>query len=554
MPVEQQQDRLLTPFVGFVAGVDLSRDPVVLDPGVASDASNFVFLDGHIKLREGVKNFDDFTTGVASGSRGSIWSAVDEILFEDGTRYLLCANASKIFRYDGSAWTDVTGLALSTGSNDDPWNSAFGIDAGLGGTGTYFITNGTNDVLLFNPTADATAFHSIRTPPTGTYTGGPSNKLGARYALVFGGRLVLGYTVENTGAADSYHTTRTRISKVNDFLNWDTTDGALTVDHADTPGHITGLAEHRGLLYVLKRDSILVGQETGRSDTPIVFPVSFNVGCLEGRTFRPVRPDTAIFLGEDNVYLLRSGDPEPIGDPIRKDLLSRLNFDALRLAHARVDTTNSIYRLFIPVEDTTNVTRCYAYNWQLGVWGVEDYPTGVYAGTNSQVRGVVTIGDLTNTIGSYSDVTIGDWGQTTGPPLNVFSTKYSDTDYRLSEYSAILGDTIQNGPEAVTALWESGDVELVPGHVTTVRQVRILYDATGTLAANVGISTDRGTTWTTTAVSMASGNGKFLTVNFAGVSGTLHRIRIQVQGDANGSATVTLRAVSIAHTPGREQR
>lgn len=131
----------------------------------------------------------------------------------------------------------------------------------------------------------------------------------ARYCMEYANRLVMADMVnESTGVRDPY---MFRWSKDGDPTNFtDSTAGASWF--IETEDYITGLGKSGPSIFVYKRDSILIGNKTGKAESPIEFPSQRRgIGCVAPYSIVEVL-GTNVFLGRDDFYIMNGDQPESI--------------------------------------------------------------------------------------------------------------------------------------------------------------------------------------------------------------------------------------------------
>lgn len=503
----------LLPLGGSVV---LNRDAVLLEPNESPASLNFITQDGRILIRPALVEYADFSTDISTaGDRANRWTGLQVFEFEYQTPHILIAAAADIFSYNGSSWTDRTAAALTTGDDLDPWETTYGIDgATVAPEGAVFLGNGDNECLYWS-SASGTPAATVAALTAHISYSGPAS-LAPRYLAVFGGRLIMAW-IKESGDVHQY---RVRWSDVNNFLEFDTTAGAGTTDLADTSGEITGVVSREGQLLILKSDAISVGVNTGAT---IDFPAVVKRGCLAHRSFQEPRPGSGFFLSEDNVYLLEGLNPEPIGNAIAKNLLQNLNYNRRRHIVGEIDLQRTLYRLHVPIGSSDEATRCYTYNWRDGEWSIEEYPTAVHAAGRVAFGAATTIGDLSGTIGSYTNV-IGDWSGGVQQPKRILSTTAGSGDYRVHVESGLATD---EGGSEIQPMRESKDYKLNPGGYAELRAVTLYYSSDVPVDATMSVSTDRGASFSGDVTkTLGSGDNKRVVFTFQS-TGLFHRFRLR---------------------------
>jgi len=517
-------DLQLIPYSSIAGGVRFDVDPLDLDPTQSPSSTNFEHRRGTLRLRKGIRQYRDFSDAVPSADREHPWTVCRQFSFDDGDSHLVVASSSKIYTFDGSAWTDRTGSLTLSGSDFVPWDFEFGTDDHLGANGTAFLVNGADNILYWDGTT--ASFVDITTSSTWD---GPGTDIHPRYIAQYEGRLVVAH-IEET--ATGIHHARVRFSQVSQFDVFNPVNGGHAYDLLETPGEITGLARLGDVLYVLKSDAIFICQGTGDPMAPFIFPSWIDRGCIAGRSFRAIDPFTAIYLGQDNIYVLRGQDAQPIGDAIRDDVYANIDYRRLNLVEAYVFEEEHVYRLWIPVRGENFASKCYAYDWQEQRWWVEEWPSYCTAVGYTTLGQGTLIDDLTNTIDSYTDP-IDDWGpDASGITQLVCGGK--EGDWRVYRLDRQGYDDIDGTQRSIDAWWESKDFMLSPGEDLTLRRIDIHYRSQEDVKLAVRVSTDRGQTWTTHSANVSKGVG--IVSTWWNLYGPYFRVRLEIASSMEGES------------------
>jgi hypothetical protein len=143
----------------------------------------------------------------------------------------------------------------------------------------------------------------------------------ARYCLNYADRLFLAdlYFSDDGGVTSIRHPWTVRCSanlKPETYLaDGDTT--SADYDFLGTADVITGLGQVGPNIVVYKYDTIIIGNRTGVSTSPIQFgDERRGLGCIAPYSIIHVS-GTNVFLGGDNFYSLNGTIPEPFGDKVR---------------------------------------------------------------------------------------------------------------------------------------------------------------------------------------------------------------------------------------------
>jgi len=513
-------------------GVNLKDGSSQIGDSESPESVNFLHIGSVLLHRKVLQEYGSFAGSISS--RSNRWNGLRSVKFENGDQFLAALDKDSFYTHDGANWTDRTNSVITSGSDTSPWDICYGIDGGFGGTGTLFAGNGENGLIYWNPDNNANAYLLTNPNSSYTYSGGPS-AMAPRYCTVFGGMLILANIKEGAHV----HTTRMRSSAINDFLEFNTANGASVTDHAsNTSGEIVGLSSLHKQLLIFKEDSVIIGQETGNASATLAFPLELRGGCLSGRSFQAITPSKGIFLGQDNVYLIEGGQITGIGDKIVKDLFSKLAYDKSRMILSSISNLEGVYRLFIPT-DSSFATRCYAFNWKEGLWWVEEYPGEIHSSSSVDFGGGTLIKDLTSLIKNYDKTLISSWGTQSRSTSIVYGSSYNSTDFRIfkanngvKDYAAI--------PNEVNPKWSSKDFILNQDGYSELRLIGLQYSSTSNVNITVSVSTDRGKTFGHSETKVASaGENKLIVFKFR-ATGLYHRIRVSVTSVSGSSANPIL--------------
>lgn len=509
-------------------GMNVYLDPVALEDSQLSGASDVILRGGVMEARSGLSQVTAFTSAYGAVNY-PIWCAYPFVT-DQGTRILLVSTGNYVLTYYASTWTNIFTWPTATTSN--PTDVCSGVDESVTGMGgAVFFADGINELHYWNQLAGVPASTLVKVTASSDYVAGPVT-LAPRYCCMFQGRLVLGHVTESGTA----HVNRTRMSAVNNFFNFNTALGAQVVDHADSPGEITGVASDEASVYVLKSDSIIIGHDDGTG--ALMFPTQLKTGCVSGRTFKAISPYTKVFLGPDNVYALTGGTVEAIGDAIKRDLFATGDFSFPRYFHAGVDREKCLYRLWVPdVTDSDRLSVCYTYNWIDKGWTKEKFKQSISCMGAIDFTAGNTIGSLglggTGTLAYWGGfgTKIGDWGSFIATPQPMLGYQYNAASYRLGNITrdTAISNYDPSAPTATTVKAQivSKDFRLNPNGYATLYGVNVTAQAPVTHVVTVSVSTDRGVSWAVTqSKTLATGaTPKFMRFQFSQY-GVLHRIKV----------------------------
>lgn len=191
----------------------------------------------------------------------------------------------------------------------------------------------------------------------------------ARYCIEYADRLVI---------AD-YGSTRDPVkiawSKNGDPTDWtDATSGSAIL--LGTENYITGLGKIGTYLIVYRRESIVIGNRTGNSVAPIIFPRERKgIGCVAPWSIVEANA-TNYFLGRNDFYMMRGDYPEPIGAKIRDKFFEIVEWTEVEKVWGQhFELRNEIeWRA-----NTTEGVYSFVYNYKFNEWTVHEYINDIIA-------------------------------------------------------------------------------------------------------------------------------------------------------------------------------
>jgi len=203
-----------------------------------------------------------------------------------------------------------------------------------------------------------------------------TNATQARYLIEYANRLVL------ADYGSTREATSVKWSKEGDPSDWtDTTAGSTTFLQSDD--YITGLGKVGSSLVVYQKDSLIFGQRTGISTSPITFPrTKRGVGCVAPYSIVEVRGTNA-FLGRDDVYIIDGESPYPIGGKIRDKLLSVATSTELEKMFGYNNMLQNEVRWF--VTDTDSNRLCFVWNYKHNEWYYYELNDSMSSGGKGQI-------------------------------------------------------------------------------------------------------------------------------------------------------------------------
>lgn len=195
----------------------------------------------------------------------------------------------------------------------------------------------------------------------------PSVAKKARYCIEYANRLFIadyGATRDPLGLA---------WSKENDPTDWtDTSAGAAQL--FETDNYITGLGKSGASLIIFRQDSIMIGNRTGVSASPVTFPRHRGgVGCVAPWSIVPIM-GTSVFLGRDDFYIMRADYPESIGEKIRDKFFDIVDWTEVEKTWGFLNMlTNEVTWL----ANTSEGQLAFVYNYKTKDWYVNSFANSI---------------------------------------------------------------------------------------------------------------------------------------------------------------------------------
>lgn len=324
-------------------GVNTQDSSVQLESGFATIAQNCVIDKfGRIGARKGW--LPKHTLNADTGSSGI--QAIDELIANDGTSYVLATANNKLFRLNGSTLTTLTygggGVAPTiTASN---WQMA-----ALNGK-MYFYQSG-HDPLVFDPAVSTSQYK--RVSEVSGYNGTVQN---ANCVVSAYGR---------TWSANT--TTDKNTVQFSDLLSGHIfasgTSGTLNVAQVwpDGADEIQALAVHNNYLIIFGRRQILIYSNANDPQNLQLTDTITGTGCCARDSVAVVGTDI-LYLSDNGVRSFgrvvqdRSAPMTDISSSVRDELVARVGAENLANIKAVYSDVNAFYLLVLPV---SKVTYCF---------------------------------------------------------------------------------------------------------------------------------------------------------------------------------------------------
>lgn len=298
-----------------------------------------------------------------------------------GTTSLFRVGPTKFERLNKSTgiWSSATTTPL-TGTQNDLVDYAFPL---LSGTKIVVYTNGVDAIRKCSVTGMDSDLGG--TPPK------------ARFMQAFGPYLFLGYI---TDGGTTYYS-RIQWCDTGDPETWSPTGtNAGSQDLIDDPEDLTGLGLMGSYLTAHKSTAIYLGQLDSSTNIIRFDRRATGVGALASATIQQLPNGQQIFLASEGLHIF-DGNSAPLVDaPIQDEIRERMNPEYAYKSHAISVKELDEYWVSIPLDDETEPTTVYKYNWRTGQM-YKDYRTNLSAmGLFLNTKNELTWGDL---VGSWGD-------------------------------------------------------------------------------------------------------------------------------------------------------
>lgn len=501
----------------------LSADTVVQAPKTPG-SPNTRLLSGIARPRHGYKQVGDRPTTTAV-------TGLFQALFDNNTTEYLRGDTTAARYLTGGVWTTIT--AGGTGEN---W--CFAMVRRAGGTtiaNQVMLCGGADADDVFRYRGGGAAAAGVA---TGTFKG-------ARVLIGHRGRLLV-MNVYDVGAGARKHA-RVYYSIVGDPETF-TGTGSGFVDLDDDPYPIVGALVVAGNVCVFKGNNIAggitVGTLTGQPNAPYRWDTinTGNIGLLIPRSLIAISPDMAFFVGHDGFYLYDGGRGlARVGDGVTRNILSRLNPNALKYGHAWYKPVTGEIHVALPTGSATYPTEVWVFNIKdRRVYGPYAYGNTMSAACPYAVTDTLTWDTLPGP--SWDTLPYASWDSIGGSASARGVLMGSSDGYTWIDDEATSTD---NG-STVIAQYVSGAITpsgrlltmpngqqrpLGPEEALTLREVSLIYKNVGEWTPTVEISTDGGNSFTAidegTTIGGTSNLNRFTTRGYeTALSGTWFQARV----------------------------
>ena len=375
-------------------GVHAELSDVDLPPVMLSDAENWLYRDGRMRVRAGLTTFAD--NAVARVNGFCQWT-------DDTDKVLVMTTTAKYFVYDPdtATWTDLSGSL----TGDETTHNVFRVfqkGSASGTTTTMYGNNGVNDMkqYVFGDASVANVASGGVRPPR------------AKAMMVLADRMLLGNVTDNSTTS---YTGAKGPQVVAVSASQDPTTGynsVLVAQLQDTPGKIVAMLEMGNLNGAIYKDDAIYMAVAQSDAVPFAF-------SLQQKVAGPVSPRAVVAVHDGlHVYLASNGDvmtfdgvsATPMGRHIQKYVLDHWNFNYSDRAHGWYDHENREVVLVFPdiiYGDGARAIVIRLTDDPPTLWPYRFATVKVTAGIRALLPGGTTIGSL-------SGVTIGDLDLTLG--------------------------------------------------------------------------------------------------------------------------------------------
>jgi len=415
----------------------LPDQPEYLNPG-ATTANNVYYAQNSYKRFPSLVNYSTNNMGANSRGAGSFRNNA-------GAVFNFVAKNTDIYQLDGGSFTSRKGSL--TGGNTDFWTfTQFG---------NYVIASNGVDAPQYYLMGTSTNFADLSTIASGV----PN----FRVSGVVRDFLVTGNQSSNQN--------RIQWSGINDITEW--TAGTKQADQQDLPGsggeivHITS----GEIGYVFRQNQIIRMDYVGGATVFRLSVISPNRGAVYGRTV--AQDNRRVFFYADDGFFEINGDQViPIGaEKVNRFFDLDVNKAYLDRICAAVDPFNQLALWLYPSKnDTANTTgicdKIIIYNYATQKWSTADANASTIF---SQFVGAYTV-ELMDIISENLDnINIAlDTDFWSGGQLLLGAI---DSDFK----AAIFSGTENQGT------METRELELFPGHRSSITNIRPIVDATSTV-------------------------------------------------------------------------
>lgn len=267
-----------------------------------------------------------------------------------GTDVFFAGTATKLYKKNASAWTDVT---RTSG------------DYSLTASEEWCFTQ-QGDITLAVSRAEYTQKFNHTTPDTdfSDLTAMPLCSI----AEAVGQFVLIGDYINPSGSVNTPD--GWACSAIGDYTNWTASvdDQCVYGRLLDTPGKITGIKRLADYAIYYKKRSMYLARYTGTPDVWTFSLISDVIGAESQQSIVRVGT-THYFLSYDNFWSFNSSQVVPIGDPIKKWFYANSNPNFRHLSCGAHDITNELVYWYFPSTYSEVLDSFVAYNYRNNKWG-----------------------------------------------------------------------------------------------------------------------------------------------------------------------------------------
>jgi hypothetical protein len=256
--------------------------------------------------------------------------------------------------------------------------------------------------------------------------------------------LVLGY-VTDTGT--TYYS-RVQWCDTGDPETW-SGGNAGSQDLIDDPEDMTGMGLMGSYLTVHKSNSIYLGQLDSSSSVFRFDRRATGAGAIAGATIQQIPSGQQIFLGSEGLHIFDGNTAPLIDAPIQDELRERLNPLYAYKSHAISVRELDEYWVAVPLDDETEPSTIYKYNWRSGQIYKDERSKLTAMGLYLNIGGDLTWDTI---VGSWDDCSL-RWSNELNSVLNpeiIFGNSEGITSNRTE-------DTYDDNGVENSSIWDTKD-------------------------------------------------------------------------------------------------
>jgi hypothetical protein len=339
--------------------------------GASPDMLNITVFEGTIKKRMGYSNFK------ALGPLGLRITGLYATQDDEVNTHFIATHPTGVMKYNHEThiWDPMVGPVL-TGDNR-PMD---------------FETS--QNSIVFCQGSDKVMRHDIKEQNL-TYDVLNDECPPARYLTRFADRLILAYTIENSGESKPF---RIRRSISGNHFDWSGLGSGFT-DMTEFAYHIKGIKKLGEQMAIFTERSVHIATRTGISTMPYEIQLATEEsGALSDRAILafPGQPGL-IYLGSDDVYMFNGGQLQALSLPIRDQIFNTINPSAIRFNFAYLLLDTQEVAFFLCTGGAAEPNMVWVFNYARQVWYPWDVD-GMTCATQMRQDDTSTIDELIGTI------------------------------------------------------------------------------------------------------------------------------------------------------------